>query len=235
MTTIRRCHVAFMLLSPRKREPAGVDRAGQWVMITYADADPPLSRVDRRCRNGFAIRVRNAEAICAARGQAGVAACDRSSRRGPAIAPDLRGARSGRPLVRSGDPRASRRCPLRCGGATRAATVRGALDAFADAANDDWIVVHDAARPCVDRESLARLQRELADDDVGGLLAVPVVSALKRADDSGRVAAHNRVKGNGTRRPRKDVPIWCLARCADAAGRRSRRGLCTGETRHAAC
>jgi 2-C-methyl-D-erythritol 4-phosphate cytidylyltransferase len=34
----------------------------------------------------------------------------------------------------------------------------------------------------------ARLRRELADDDVGGLLAVPVVSALKRADDSGRVA-----------------------------------------------
>src|SRR4029434_7907882 len=55
---------------------------------------------------------------------------------------------------------------LRCGGATRAATVRGALDAFADAANDDWVVVHDAARPCVDRASLERLLRELADDAV---------------------------------------------------------------------
>jgi 2-C-methyl-D-erythritol 4-phosphate cytidylyltransferase len=77
---------------------------------------------------------------------------------------------------------------LRCGGATRAATIRNALGALADAANDDWIVVHDAARPCIDRASLARLERELADDDVGGLLAVPVVSALKRADDSGRVA-----------------------------------------------
>jgi 2-C-methyl-D-erythritol 4-phosphate cytidylyltransferase len=78
--------------------------------------------------------------------------------------------------------------PLRCGGATRAATVRNALDAFADVASDDWVVVHDAARPCVDRASLGRLQRELADDAVGGLLAIPVVSALKRADDSGRVA-----------------------------------------------
>jgi 2-C-methyl-D-erythritol 4-phosphate cytidylyltransferase len=77
---------------------------------------------------------------------------------------------------------------LRCGGATRAATVRGALDALDDAANDDWLVVHDAARPCVDRASLGRLQRELADDAVGGLLAIPVVSALKRADESGRVA-----------------------------------------------
>jgi 2-C-methyl-D-erythritol 4-phosphate cytidylyltransferase len=79
--------------------------------------------------------------------------------------------------------------PLRCGGATRAATVRNALGALDDAASDDWIVVHDAARPLVDRGSLVRLERELSGDGVGGLLAVPVVSALKRADDSGRVAS----------------------------------------------
>ena len=78
---------------------------------------------------------------------------------------------------------------LRCGGKTRAETVRNALAALAAAASDDWIVVHDAARPLVDAASLVRLQCELADDDVGGLLAVPVVSALKRADDSGRVAS----------------------------------------------
>lgn len=77
---------------------------------------------------------------------------------------------------------------VRCGGATRAQTVRNAAGVIADAANDDWVVVHDAARPCIDRASLARLQRELADDDIGGLLAVPVVSALKRADDGGRSA-----------------------------------------------
>jgi len=78
--------------------------------------------------------------------------------------------------------------PIRCGGATRAATVRNALDVFVDVENDDWVVVHDAARPCVDRASLGRLRRDLADDAVGGLLAIPVVSALKRAEDSGRVA-----------------------------------------------
>jgi len=78
--------------------------------------------------------------------------------------------------------------PLRCGGATRAETVRNALGAIG-AESDDWIVVHDAARPCIDGASLARLQRELAGDDVGGLLAVAVVSALKRADDSGRVTS----------------------------------------------
>jgi 2-C-methyl-D-erythritol 4-phosphate cytidylyltransferase len=78
--------------------------------------------------------------------------------------------------------------PLRCGGATRAATVRNALGALGGTADDDWLVVHDAARPCVDGASLARLRSELEGDDVGGLLAVPVVSALKRADDSGRIA-----------------------------------------------
>ena len=66
--------------------------------------------------------------------------------------------------------------------------MRNALAALPDAANDDWIVVHDAARPCVDPASLARLQRELAGDPVGGILAVPVVAALKRADDAGRIA-----------------------------------------------
>lgn len=71
---------------------------------------------------------------------------------------------------------------LRCGGATRGATVRRALQAIAArAGDDDWILVHDAARPCVPREALARLVREVADDAVGGLLALPLGDTLKRA------------------------------------------------------
>jgi 2-C-methyl-D-erythritol 4-phosphate cytidylyltransferase len=76
---------------------------------------------------------------------------------------------------------------LRCGGKTRAETVRNALDALSDVAGDDWIVVHDAVRPCIDAASLLRLRHELADDDVGGLLAIPVTSTLKRADSDRRV------------------------------------------------
>jgi len=69
-----------------------------------------------------------------------------------------------------------------CGGPTRADTVRNALAQLATrAAPDDWIVVHDAARPCVSRDALARLVRELGDDPVGGLLALPVADTLKRA------------------------------------------------------
>jgi 2-C-methyl-D-erythritol 4-phosphate cytidylyltransferase len=75
---------------------------------------------------------------------------------------------------------------LRCGGATRAETVANSLRLMADAAADDWVLVHDAVRPCVDGESLSRLLHEVADDDVGGLLAVPAAATLKRADDRSR-------------------------------------------------
>ena len=71
---------------------------------------------------------------------------------------------------------------LRCGGATRGASIRNALDAMSGVAADDWIVVHDAVRPCIDRTSLLRLQSELAGDSVGGILAIPVDGTLKRVD-----------------------------------------------------
>ena len=57
-----------------------------------------------------------------------------------------------------------------------------------DAADSDWVLVHDAVRPCIDAESLSRLREELADDAVGGLLALPVVGTLKRSDAEGRSA-----------------------------------------------
>ena len=76
---------------------------------------------------------------------------------------------------------------LRCGGATRGASVHNALSRMTDADADDWIVVHDAVRPCVDADSSLRLQRELATDDVGGFLALPVTDTLKRVDADARV------------------------------------------------
>jgi len=71
---------------------------------------------------------------------------------------------------------------LRCGGATRAETVLMGLDAMSGiCAPDDWVLVHDAARPCLPDEMLGKLLDEVADDPVGGLLAVPVADTLKRA------------------------------------------------------
>ena len=79
---------------------------------------------------------------------------------------------------------------VRCGGVTRADSVRNGLQAAAlVAAEDDWVLVHDAARPCLSQAMLAALFDELADDPVGGILAVPVADTLKRADAAQRVAA----------------------------------------------
>lgn len=78
---------------------------------------------------------------------------------------------------------------LYCGGPSRAASVFNALIAVRAAVDDgDWVLVHDAARPCLSGEELARLIAELEDDDVGGLLALPVTDTLKRADARGRVS-----------------------------------------------
>jgi 2-C-methyl-D-erythritol 4-phosphate cytidylyltransferase len=72
---------------------------------------------------------------------------------------------------------------LHCGGASRAETVANSLAALAaQCADDDWVLVHDAARPCVPEDALRRLTAELAEDAVGGLLAVPVPDTLKRED-----------------------------------------------------
>ncbi|MNP11552.1 2-C-methyl-D-erythritol 4-phosphate cytidylyltransferase [compost metagenome] len=56
------------------------------------------------------------------------------------------------------------------------------------AASDDWVLVHDAARPNLSRSDLDHLLGELDDDPVGGLLAVPARDTLKRADSDGRVS-----------------------------------------------
>ncbi|HWK52344.1 MAG TPA: 2-C-methyl-D-erythritol 4-phosphate cytidylyltransferase [Steroidobacter sp.] len=75
------------------------------------------------------------------------------------------------------------------GGAERMDSVLAGLRALQDrAAPDDWVLVHDAARPCLSGTDLDRLLTELNDNAVGGLLAAPVVDTLKRADDSGRVS-----------------------------------------------
>ncbi len=83
------------------------------------------------------------------------------------------------------DPRVQR-CP---GGGERADSVLAALRALLDqgAQADDWVLVHDAARPNLAQEDLQRLLAELADDPVGGLLAVPARDTLKRIGADGRV------------------------------------------------
>jgi 2-C-methyl-D-erythritol 4-phosphate cytidylyltransferase len=76
------------------------------------------------------------------------------------------------------------------GGAQRAQSVLHGLDAL-PAAADDWVLVHDAARPCLSTDDLGRLL-EQAPAGAGGLLAVPVADTVKQAgtpSDHPRVAA----------------------------------------------
>ena len=78
--------------------------------------------------------------------------------------------------------------PLYCGGATRAASVFNGLVALAGVVQpDDWVLVHDAARPCLSAALIDRLLTEIAGDDVGGILAIPVADTLKRAGPAQRI------------------------------------------------
>jgi 2-C-methyl-D-erythritol 4-phosphate cytidylyltransferase len=80
---------------------------------------------------------------------------------------------------------------LAAGGPTRAATVRNGVRALAAMAGpDDWVLVHDAARPCLPAAELAALIDAGGADEHGGLLAAPIADTVKREDDGGaRVAA----------------------------------------------
>jgi 2-C-methyl-D-erythritol 4-phosphate cytidylyltransferase len=80
------------------------------------------------------------------------------------------------------------------GGTERSDSVRLALQALtvADAAGDtaiaaDWVLVHDAARPCVSAAEIDALL-DISPDDIGAVLAVPVADTLKRADGQGHVS-----------------------------------------------
>lgn len=78
--------------------------------------------------------------------------------------------------------------PLYCGGETRRDSVyNGLVAAMAAVEADDWMLVHDAARPCLPRKDLESLMRETENDEVGGILALPVADTVKRIakDESG--------------------------------------------------
>lgn len=80
---------------------------------------------------------------------------------------------------------------LACGGTTRAESVVNGLRAGRvkyKISGNDWVLVHDAARPCLTTAQLDKMIHELEHDKVGGLLATPVADTLKRSHDQDRVA-----------------------------------------------
>lgn len=76
------------------------------------------------------------------------------------------------------------------GGTERADSVENALHALSGRAQDsDWVLVHDAARPCLEQDDMQSLMREIENHPAGGLLAVPVADTLKRAGPDSEVEA----------------------------------------------
>jgi 2-C-methyl-D-erythritol 4-phosphate cytidylyltransferase len=79
-----------------------------------------------------------------------------------------------------------------CGGATRAETVAAALS-LCGATENDWVLVHDAARPGLPVDALGRLIDTCLSDEVGGILALPVPDTVKsqhtEADNTARIRA----------------------------------------------
>lgn len=75
------------------------------------------------------------------------------------------------------------------GGDERCDSVLNSLDALTGHASmEDWVLVHDAVRPCLRAEDIDRLMDQLCSDQVGGLLAMPVKDTMKRADGDGRIS-----------------------------------------------
>jgi len=77
-------------------------------------------------------------------------------------------------------------CPLYVvhGGEQRSHSVLNALDKLSTlVADDTWVLVHDAARPCLRQEDIDRLLSALSNHDVGGLLGLPVNDTVKRTSN----------------------------------------------------
>lgn len=73
------------------------------------------------------------------------------------------------------------------GGAERADSVLAGLNAAGDA---HWVLVHDAARPCLHQDDLNRLLALSDSSRVGGILAAPVRDTMKRAEPGKTAIAH---------------------------------------------
>jgi 2-C-methyl-D-erythritol 4-phosphate cytidylyltransferase len=85
--------------------------------------------------------------------------------------------------------------PLYCGGESRRDSVYNGLVASHDEVNaDDWVLVHDAARPCLPDADLKALISECENDEVGGILAIPASDTVKTVAQGRIVATEDRTR-----------------------------------------
>jgi len=82
----------------------------------------------------------------------------------------------------------TRKLRVTTGGRERCHSVLAGIDALSEDANDrDWVMVHDAARPCLRGADIDRMIDELKTSPWGGILAIPVRDTLKRCNDAGEI------------------------------------------------
>lgn len=86
-------------------------------------------------------------------------------------------------------PKLSSKCQSVCGGKERCDSVFAGLEALAQTADvNDWVLVHDAARPCLRIADIDHMLNTLKESEVGGILAVPVRDTLKRGNSDNFIA-----------------------------------------------
>ena len=104
------------------------------------------------------------------------------------------------------------------GGKTRADTVlNGLKELIKRAKPDDWVLVHDAARPCVRHVDIDRLIAAVGNTEQGGLLAFPVSDTVKRVDSNGRVVETVARKGLWRAATPQMFPINSLTQALEKA------------------
>ena len=87
-------------------------------------------------------------------------------------------------LTLANDPKVS----VAPGGKERFQSVLNGLRGLsAKASEDDWVLVHDAARPCLGQTEIDRLIENVGQHDVGGILALPCRDTMKRANEKGEI------------------------------------------------
>ena len=104
------------------------------------------------------------------------------------------------------------------GGETRAHSVRNGLKYLAEHhSRNDWVLVHDAARPCLSSSRLEKFLEQGLASESGAILAMPIRDTLKRGDETGEIVATVDRRGLWAAQTPQLFRIGELAAAIDAA------------------
>jgi 2-C-methyl-D-erythritol 4-phosphate cytidylyltransferase len=114
----------------------------------------------------------------------------------------------------------------RCGGASRQASVFNGLNALAEfgARDDDWVLVHDAARPGITPALIRSLIGSVNGDAVGGIVALPLADTLKRVAPDGGAARIGRTETRDGLWQAQTPQMFRIGMLRDAIARAQREG-----------